>query len=308
MRNPLEFYNQQKTELEKEAAELKTKLINLGIFRFVVFLTTCFLIYLTFGDYPDVFIIAFLGFSFFSFLVFKYVNLKREKAIVDAKIDINKTEIKVLNREFHHLDAGNEFTNPAHFYSNDIDLFGTGSFFQYTNRTATNDGKIALANVLTENKTDAIIEKQNAINELSDKVKWRQHFSALANLVTVKNKSNTIVKWILEYTAVLPKLLSKIQIVFSIISFILIGLLSFGIISFSSLLAWFFVGLFITGKFLKKTNNLYTETDKLRDTFKQYHQLLNEIENEEFSSKNLLQKQKIIQSENKKASIVFKAV
>ena len=306
MNNPLEFYNQKKTELENESSKLKTKLINLGVFRLAIFLTTCFLIYLTFGSYPVVFIIAFLGFSFFAFLVLKYVNLKREKAIVEAKISINKTEIRVLNGAFYYLDSGQEFINPTHSYSNDIDLFNRGSFFQYTNRTSTFDGKTALATIFTENKIDDILEKQNAIDELSKKVKWRQHFSALASLVTIKNKSNTIVKWILEYKAVLPKILLKIQIAFSIISLTLLSLVSFGLISFSYLLVWFFIGLFITGRFLKKTNHLYTETDKLRDTFKQYHQLLNEIENEHFNSKNLLKNQKIIQSENKKASSIFK--
>ena len=306
MKKPVDFYLKNKTNLEKEASILKKKLINLGIFRFAVFLVTCFLIYLTFGNYPDVFIIAFLGILLFSFLVTKFINLKREKAIVDAKIAIHKTEIKVLNRDFHHLENGTEFVNPAHFYSNDIDLFGIGSFFQYINRTSTIDGKAALANVFTENKIDGIIEKQQAINELSKKVKWRQHFSALANLVTVKNKTAFISEWIINYKSVFPKFLSTLQIAFSIISIALIGLASFGFISFNYIMIWFFIGLFTTGRFLKKTNNLYAETDTIRDTFKQYHQLLNEIETENFTAKNLVQHQKIIQSENKKASVIFK--
>ena len=306
MKNPLDFYLELKTELEKEASILKKKLFNLGVFRFAVFLATCFLIYLTFGSYPDVFIIAFLGISLFSFLVIKYINLKREKAIVDAKIKINKTEIKVLNGEFFQLDSGVEFINPAHFYSNDIDLFNRGSFFQYINRTKTIDGKSSLAELLTENKIDGIVEKQKAINELSEKLKWRQHFSALASLVTVKNNTGFITKWILNYTSVFPKLLSVIQIIFSMISVILIGLVSFGFISFTLITIWFFIGLFITGVFIKKTNNLYSETGKVRETFKQYHQLLNEIESETFSSKNLIENQKVIQSENKKASTIFK--
>ena len=306
MKKPVDFYLKNKTNLEKEASILKKKLINLGIFRFAVFLVTCFLIYLTFGNYPDVFIIAFLGILLFSFLVTKFINLKREKAIVDAKIAIHKTEIKVLNRNFHHLENGKEFVNPAHFYSNDIDLFGIGSFFQYINRTSTIDGKAALANVFTENKTDGIIEKQQAINELSKKVKWRHHFSALANLVTVKNKTAFISEWIINYKSVFPKFLSTLQISFSIISIALIGLASFGFISFNYIMVWFFIGLFTTGRFLKKTNNLYAETDTIRDTFKQYHQLLNEIETENFTAKNLVQHQKIIQSENKKASVIFK--
>jgi DNA mismatch repair ATPase MutS len=196
--------------------------------------------------------------------------------------------------------------NPAHFYSNDIDLFGIGSFFQFANRTSTIDGKTALANILTENKTDDILEKQNAINELAEKVKWRQHFSALANLVTVKTKSAFITKWILNYTSVFPKFLSALQTVFSIISLTLITAVSFGFLSFTFLVIWFFTGLFITAIFLKKTNNLYSETDNIRDTFKQYHQLLNEIEKENFIAKNLIENQKITQSENKKASLIFK--
>ena len=83
-------------------------------------------------------------------------------------------------------------------------------------------------------------------------------------------------------------------------------MVSFGIIPFSIILIWFFVGLFVTGRFLKKTNNLYSDTDKVRETFKQYHVLLNEIENEKFSSEILKEKQEIISSETKKASLIFK--
>lgn len=306
MNNPLEFYQANKSELEQQSLKLKKKQVNLGVFRLIVFLGTSFLVYLTLGSYPDVFIIAVLGAFLFSFLVIQYINIKREKAIVDAKIEINKTEIKVLEKDFYHLTTGDEFINPAHFYSNDIDLFGVGSFYQYSNRTATNEGKVALAKILTENKVDAILEKQNSIDELSKKVNWRQHFSALASLVIVKNKTGFITQWMINYTSVLPKYLSKAQVGFSLISMLLIGLISFGIVPFAYLIVWFFLGLFITGKFLKKTNHLYTETDKVRDTFKQYHQLLNEIENEEFISKNLLEKQEVIKSENKKASTIFK--
>lgn len=306
MNTTLEFYKQQKNELEKQSLQLKNKLVNVGMIRFAVFIVTCFLMYLTFRDYPDVLIIMFLGIFIFSFLVFQYINLKKEKAIVDAKIDINTTEIDVLHRKFHHLETGKEFINPAHFYSNDIDLFGNGSFFQYLNRTATLDGKTALSHLLTENKINEIIDKQNTIDELSKKVKWRQHFSALASLVSVKNTSGLITKWIVNYTPTLPSYLSKIQLGFSVISLVLISLISFGFLPFSFITAWFFIGLFVTGKFIKKTNNLYTETDKVRETFKQYHQLLNEIENEKFIAKHLVDKQKIIQSENKKASVIFK--
>ena len=192
MKNPFDFYSKEKSELEKEAAQLKRKSVNLSIFRFGVFLTTCFLMYLTFGSYPDVFIIAFLGILLFSFLVVKQVSLQRERAILVSKININETELKVLKRDYHDLDSGDEFVNPTHYYSNDIDLFGVGSFFQYTNRTVTLDGKKLLANTFTENNINGIVEKQNTIKELASKVKWRQHFAALASLITTKDTSGFI--------------------------------------------------------------------------------------------------------------------
>ena len=306
MQKPLEFYNQQKTELDNKSNKLKKKLINLGVFRFLAFLVTAISIYFTFGEYPLVFIIAILGVSLFSFLVMKYINVKREKAIIDQKIQLNSIEIDVLNRNFHHLETGKEFVDATHFYSNDIDLFGKGSFFQYANRTTTLDGKKKLASLLTSNSIETITDKQNAINELADKLKWRQHFSALASLFTVKDTSKTIISWVTNYTAVFATYLAKIQVGFSVLSLVLIGLISLGFLSFSYLTAWFFIGLFITSRFLKKTNNLYTDSGKAKETFKQYHLLLNEIEGETFTAKNLVDNQAIIQSENKKASTIFK--
>jgi len=306
MKNPLKFYSKRLKKLEEKAADLKKKSVNLSIFRFAVFLGTCFLVYLTFGTYPDVFIIAFLGVVLFAFLVVKHLDLKRKRNIVSKKIDINTTEIKVLHREFYHLKTGKEFINSRHFYSNDIDLFGVGSFFQYLNRTVTKDGKKELATLLTANKTDEILAKQEVVKELSKKTKWRQHFNAIASLVTVKNTSGFITNWIVNYKQTLPNVLNIFTKVFSVISVLLIGLVSVGFLSFNYMLAWFFFGLFITGIFLKKTSKLYAETDKVRETFKQYYELLNEIENEEFTSEILLQKQKIITSEHKNASTIFK--
>ena len=306
MKKPLVFYTQQKVELEKEAVLLKTKSIRLSMVRFAVFLGISYLIYLTFGRYPVVFVVAFLGVLLFAFLVVKQSNLQRKRSIVDEKIQINTTEIRVLNRDFLHLETGGSFVNPTHFYSNDIDLFGKGSFFQYLNRTTTSDGKVVLASTLTENKTTAIVTKQNALKELAQKVIWRQNFAALASLVAIKNTSKPTVNWISKYRSVFPAYLASIQRVFSVLSILLIGLVSFGIISFTFITIWFFIGLFLTAIFVKKANNLYAETNNLRATFGQYHHLLNEIENADFTSEILKEKQEIINSETKKAAVIFK--
>jgi hypothetical protein len=71
MKNPFEFYTNTKANLEKEAAILKFKFVHLSLLRFAVFLGTCFLIYSSFGKFPNVFIIAFVGLLVFGFLVSK---------------------------------------------------------------------------------------------------------------------------------------------------------------------------------------------------------------------------------------------
>jgi len=306
MKNQLAFYQQEKENFETQLAVLKRKLANISFIRFAVFLATAAGVYFFFNERIVMIISTIIGLSIFVYLVLKYIKLQRKKTIIEAKIKINTIEISVLHRNYAHLENGKEFINSHHFYSNDIDLFGDGSFFQYTNRTSTFQGKAKLAEIFTENKIGFIVEKQNAIKELAEKVTWRQHFAALASLDVVKKSPEFIVKWIVNYKPVLPSYLSRIPLIFSIISLLIFGLVSFGSIPFSILVVWFFIGLFISGGFMKKTSKLYQEIDESSKVFKQYHQLLDLIESENFISKTLIESQKTIKTEDKKASLIFK--
>lgn len=306
MRNPIQFYTQEKLKLEGELKSLKKQLFNISVFRFVVFFATIFGVYFFFENKLIITVVAIVGFIIFAFLLVKNAKLQIEKEILISKIKINITEISVLNGDYKSLNDGSEFVDPQHFYSNDIDLFSKGSFFQYINRTTTLQGKSKLAKILLENKIDNIYEKQNTIKELSKKVNFRQHFAALASLITVKNSSDFISKWIVNYSSVFSSFLHKIPLVFSVISILIIGLVSFSIFPFSMLVIWFFIGLFIIAKFIKKTSKLYSKIDEIGVVFKQYYQLLQQIENQNFTSKTLNEKQRIIKSEQKKASEIFK--
>ena len=91
------------------------------------------------------------GIALFLYLVSIYSDLKLLKKKTQKLIEINQLEINVLDGDVSSLDFGNEFINPSHDYSYDIDLFGKGSLFQYINRTSLATGKEQLASVLTEN-------------------------------------------------------------------------------------------------------------------------------------------------------------
>ncbi len=305
MQKPIEFYTSEKQNFELELNSLKKKLATFSALRLLVFLGIVTGIYFFFGNIEWVLIVLLIGISLFLYLVSKYSDLQGKRDLVKKLIQINKTEIAALKGDYFSLDEGKEFIDPSHFYSYDIDLFGRGSFFQYCNRTVTKDGKKELVNILIQNEIGAIVNKQEGIKELSKKSKWRQHFSALASLVKVQSPSKDIINWIHNYKAVFPKFASFLPNLFSIISLIIIVLVSFELISAQLLIIWFFIGLGVSSIFLKRVNTLYTDSSKAKETFKQYHKLLNEIENCNFSSEILTNKQRSIQTESLKASVIF---
>jgi len=305
MQDPLQFYTTEKQSFEKELAILKKKLATSSTLRLIVFLSIAFGIYFFFGETKIIAVITVIGIVLFLYLISKHTDLLYKKDLAKSLIEINTTEINVLNRDYDGLDEGNEFTEPTHFYSYDIDLFGRGSFFQYINRTVTHEGKIELAKNLTENEIINIENKQEAIKELAQTPKWRQHFSAIASLVKVQHPAQVIVDWIHNYKTVFPKFLSFLPLIVSLVSLLLIVLAVFNLISGQFVVIWFFIGLGISGRYLKKVNKIYEDASKAKDTFKQYHKLLHEIETSTFTSQILKEKQKDIQTESHKASLIF---
>ncbi len=305
MQNPLKFYTSEKERFEQELSAIKKKLAVSSSIRLAVFLAIVFGMYFFFGNAQIMAAIGVLGFSLFLYLVSKHTDLQYKRDISKTLLDINLNEIAVNHGDYLSLDEGTEFIDPNHFYSYDIDLFGRGSLFQYINRTATEDGKAALANRLTANTISAIETNQEAIKELAEKPKWRQHFSAIASLVKVQHPAKGIVDWIHNYKPVFSKLVAYLPIIFSVISIALIALVSFQYVNFNILVVWFFVGLGVTSFFFKRVNTIYQDADKAKDTFKQYHKLLQEIETTTLNAQLLKEKQEIIQTENNKASAIF---
>ena len=306
MQQPIQFYKEEINSLNTVLTALKKRLLITRLLRLFAFLIISLSAYIAFTKDNLFFIASGIALIVFVYLVTKHLRLKQTENILQAKLSVNKTEIAVLNGTFSNLESGKEFTDPEHYFSNDIDLFGIGSFFQYLNRTATNEGKKLLATILSSNDINNIEEKQKVIQELALKIKWRQHFTAVASLINTKTAIPVIVKWVHSYEQKLPTFLTLFSYVFSAISIILICLLSFDVITFFVILVWFIIGLTTTAFFFKNIQDLATETTKAKETFNQYHQLLAQIENEEFTNSILKNKQAQIKQENKKASIIFK--
>lgn len=228
--------------------------------------------------------IAIIGIALFLFLVSKHADLTYKSSKLEKLITICDTEIKVLDHDYRSLPEGREFQDPAHPFSEDIDLFGPGSFYQYMNRTALAQGSLQLAQWLTENSIDSIPEKQDAFGELAGMPEWRQDFMATAGLALTQVSTAAIEEWQQRYSRFVPKSMRYLPALFSTISIALSALYLFSLIPFAVLIIWLSIGLGITMVFSKQISRLLSSTAQMEDVCRQYSRLLEILEQTPFSS------------------------
>lgn len=305
MNPPFEFYKLQIEIHTEELKKLKKRLAISSTVRLIIFLAACAGVYFTFGNAKFVIGIIIATIVLFVYLVSKHSSLQYKRDLKNALIAQNETELEVLNRVFHHLPSGEKYIDPLHFFSQDIDLFGRGSFYQYLNRTALESGSDQLALLFTENSIENIKKKQESITELAQMPKWRQRFSAIASLVKTEVSAADVTEWLNGYKNFVPKWAKSVSLIFSIISVAVITVYFMDYISGYWVAGWFFLGLAITGPYLKKINDLSTEASKTQSTFEQFYKLILEIETEKFSSELLSERKKLIDGSASKASSIL---
>jgi len=302
-----DFYTQEKATQEKHLSEANRQLNLSSMLRLILFLGTAFGIYYLYPDWKISVLVGVVGFGIFLYLVSRHSDLKYKRNKIDELVKLNETELEVLNRNFSHLTTGKEFEDHDHPFSQDIDLFGKGSFFQYLNRTSLKDGKKKLATILTENSIENIEEKQEAIKELAEKATWRQEFSAVAKLVKTETNSSKVLLWLTNYQAFVPKFMFWLSWIFTAISLLLIAAYYTQNINGWFIFGWFLLGWFITGIYVKKINVLAENVGKVQATFHQYYQLIGMIETISFKSEILKEHQLAVKAEENKASKILKS-
>nr|WP_315224841.1 DNA mismatch repair protein [uncultured Flavobacterium sp.] len=253
---------------------------------------------------------AFLSFAGFIFLMRIHARLSFQKQLTTALLQINKNEISYLKREKNPFENGVEFNDFHHPYAYDLDIFGDHSLFQNLNRTATFIGKKILAHQLLQlNSNAAILENQEAINELKTKIDWRQDFLALA---TVSHDTKNAYESLMYWKSFRNSSLSKVLIISSIVlPTLFLGLLvGYFITSKAVLLSYltyvFIANMMVMGKAFKQIQLEIAKADNIDKIIKQYGLLIEKIENETFQSKKLVELQNQLIFKNQKASTHLK--
>jgi hypothetical protein len=201
---PASIYQQQIQLHETSLAGLLKTRSRMGWIRLFVFLLTIFISYQVFINFGLWGILAVVtGIGILLFLVSKDTNNNQKIENAKALIRINKDELAYLEHDYINQDDGSQFEPASHDYANDLDLFGKSSVFQYLNRCHSDPGQSFLAqNLLQPISTEKILNRHEAVKELSNKVEWRQQLQAYSILNPVKEVTSAKAsQWISEEDA-----------------------------------------------------------------------------------------------------------
>jgi hypothetical protein len=248
-----------------------------------------------------------MALALFLFLVKKFIQTEKQLHFYLQLVKINQDEIRALNRDLKAFDPGKEFIDPHHDYSFDLDLFGTGSIFQFLNRTVTYKGKNQLANLLGQcQRSDTeLIQRQTAIQELAEDLDWRQNFMALGSETENKKNENQI-EDLIRHKTTLPsvKWLKILQQTLPGITLLLIAASIAGLDSYS-LYKWMILAQLITIGFnIKTILKFHQQFENQGELLGRYAAILNLIETKNFTSEYLIRLKNQLSSNGKPASTI----
>ncbi|OOG73559.1 DNA mismatch repair protein [Flavobacterium sp. A45] len=303
----MEIYKSNSKNYSQELKAINTKYNKISFFRFISILFFLASLFYYIKTSESVFVImAIVLFTGFIILMRIHSKLSFQKKIKSALVDINENEITYLERKAMPFENGAEFNDFHHPYAYDLDIFGAHSLFQNLNRTATFIGKKTLAKqLLTLLPNVEILMNHKAVNELKDKLNWRQEFLAIAK---VGQDSETFYKTLLQWRVYNSKPLSKAAVIISylfpalFVSCLMGYLLTSNMVflKYSSFL--FVINLGVLGNFTKRIQMEIAHSENINTIISQYSLLVQKIENENFKSDKLKELQQKLNFQNQKAS------
>lgn len=307
----MEIYKAKSRDFSEELSKITKKYNTVSVLRLVCIVFFIGSIYYYFQKEEMIFIaLAVAFFAVFIFLMRIHSNLLFKRKLNTALLEVNKNEISYLERKSIPFENGQEFNDFHHPYAYDLDVFGENSLFQNLNRTATYIGKKTLASqVLNLLPNKEILDNQQAVKELTQKINWRQHFLALAK-ISQDNQSSyeTLLKWSVFNSKPLSKMALFISYVSPVVftGFVLAYFWTSNAV-FLSLMAYLFVfNLAFLGRFLKRIQIEIANSSNIDQIINQYGLLMQQIEEESFESEKLMALQAKLKYKKENASIHLK--
>ena len=290
MENENQYYNQVKTEAETTLNKKNRIIRHFYIYRLLAFI----LIFPGFWLFKHNLLLSAISatifLTVFLWLIRKNLELERKKRKLEIRLFLINREVKALQHDYLTFPEGNEFIDPQHPYSYDLDIFGKGSLFQYINRTTTDGGSQFLAQWLTRSEKDkeSILQRQQSVKEISRFREWRLNFLTEGNLIDVSGQEKSaLIETNQEHIHIKnQKFLKAVVIVIPILT-----LATLLIFIFTGTHIWLTLTLIINFAILyiyrKEIDLYYILFGNKTQLIKKYLNILRIIENQKFESKEL---------------------
>ncbi|MFI3266613.1 MAG: hypothetical protein R3Y15_05605 [Rikenellaceae bacterium] len=179
MGSPEQIYQSRVEQLEREIKTLRVRFTYIYLLRFVSFIAAFAFVVLSISDFGFLYLaLMLLCFVWFGMLVRLDARAWSRMKYLKAKLEINNNELRILSGDFAFRPQGDEYAAIDNHLTADFDIVGKGSMFSYLNRTVTKLGERLFAENLcrAELNRERILERQQAIEELGEKIEFVQDF------------------------------------------------------------------------------------------------------------------------------------
>lgn len=272
----------------KQANRQYNIISNFRLLAFVAILASALLYYLQYVG--SAIVLASCSFWAFIILIVLHEKVQKRKDLAYALAEANRQSIaRITGQWVDFADQGEEYLDLQHQYSYDLDICGRGSLFQWINHTFTFLGREFLQNSLLQplKSITKIKQRQEAIDELAEKLDWRQRFRAEGNFIKKgRNNPASLFDWAENESPIFrrPWLISGIRaiITITITSFLLAWRVDIRFLYLSGVMLLVQLVLLFAGQRLSAA--VYGVTNLHRDTIVTFKQLLALVEGENFSS------------------------
>ncbi|MCO5263320.1 MAG: hypothetical protein M9901_10620 [Lentimicrobium sp.] len=299
--SPEGVYRQMLGEAVSERDKLAGKARRYSVARLITFLAFVAGVYLSVSSSPVWWIASVVLLAGFIILMIRHGKVLEAQKLNRAQIMALEQEVEACKGNYTLFEGGASFADSHHPYATDLDLFGDFSLFQALNRTVSPLGKETLAAWLRNllNNPDEIRMRQEAVKELSAMPGWRIKFRALGMVADEsENDLGSFYQW-LETPELFSSPVFRVAVVLiPVLSFAILLLLSAGLISIQLFLLYLLIPLSLTGFYTKRINRRHVMLSRKVDLLQKYASRFAMVEQEPFTSAQMLNYKGRLQSGN----------
>ena len=196
--DPLKIYEARQAQFQNEIAETEIASSRFSNARALVFLVGVVVGWLALIRLSIAVEWFFVPLLVFCLLVWQHLRVKTRLRKAKRAQDFYSQRISLINGHWEESgQASARYIDPSHPYTSDLDIFGSGSLFDFLNCTRTRLGADTLAQWLSQSADpETVALRQSAVKELSNHVEFREALALLEPVSDNDLSNQDIRNWI----------------------------------------------------------------------------------------------------------------